>query len=412
MLQAISEILFSDSRSAGVFIVLSWVMSLVLMLKHRRVSAVYQFPYWVFLVINSICWSVACWRGVPTSFFYQEAGTSLAFGAAGAMAVYLGWKTWGWFDLRLLQCTLILFVGWAYYGRFFAFAADQNIFQTHVLRANYLLAISGFVAIKWISQDRHSIFGHLILLAAFVNQLLSLSKWGMALLILYPAAYISCISKRPNYISIAFKTSAAIAVLLLCSFMLRNVTSQRLGYSGWEEFYDKRISRENYAMDDKKFLGKISDGGRVAIWREMLSFAVAEPLLGTGFGVRSSAGIPDHNVIVFYLSRYGFLGAGLMFGSLTFYLWAFGREAIKRNPGPERVVLIAFAIFIAQIFSVGESYADPLLVFFIWSGLGIIASARFSLLPLLNSQRAQSARVRKSNVAGGRVTTPFQVRSK
>ena len=65
----------------------------------------------------------------------------------------------------------------------------------------------------------------------------------------------------------------------------------------------------------------ISDGARFGMWNDMFTRTLDSPILGLGIGARAfdyiKVDVEDHNILVFIISRFGFIIAGL----ILFYLF-------------------------------------------------------------------------------------------
>jgi hypothetical protein len=150
-------------------------------------------------------------------------------------------------------------------------------------------------------------------------------------------------------ISLAMPVSRSRKILfLLVSSMLGAIIWSEVlhsrGFSGASDYFHRRV--EKSSRDEIRVLGVVADGGRIEIWSNVVDKWTENPIFGTPLsGVRSDYGFDEHNVLLYFLSRTGVVGLGVLLAvalSARMWRWKADRYALARASALMPLLLYGF----------------------------------------------------------------------
>jgi|GEM_PF-3979813 len=252
-------------------------------------------------------------------------------------------------------------------------------FSVFLKRFNYVGLFVGFVGVYfYLLGYRKS--GVTIAVLTWLVGLMSLAKWTIIPLACFP--FFLLLPIRTGKIGY-LKISAALLIGVAGSmylFVAKDKLASYGGYQSWDEYWERRITRENTLnKHDQKVFGYFSDGGRTYIWTNRLQDFKQHPLIGAGLGLSRDIQIDDHNLVVFLLSRIGLSGF-FVFG---YFLLNYIRELRERSlmeysTSAQKRVLVAFAVHNAVVLSVGQGFFCPYFLISDFAVLGLILNTFFA----------------------------------
>lgn len=149
-------------------------------------------------------------------------------------------------------------------------------------------------------------------------------------------------------------------VFLFFAFFYRDTIANWRGYEDFDTFYNVRVTR-NYLEEnqrfDKQIVGGLSDGGRTDLYLEPIAIqakTTTNLLFGLDPAYIHSSGIPDHNILLFFYVRGGFVVVIV----LLFLVYAFRQLKLEVS----RNVFYVYSLHVLLNLFVGESYGIPLTI--------------------------------------------------
>lgn len=171
--------------------------------------------------------------------------------------------------------------------------------------------------------------GLILAVLSWIISLASLAKWNFWIVFAIPLLIIQMliVGNKKNLIQKLFFSLVLIAIFLQIVFPeileYLNIFATLQGHSSFEAFLDNRVFRaityDNMSVSGTMFdFGerRISDGARLSMWDDLLQRTLEKPFFGLGFGARAleqyGLNVEDHNVFVFFISRFGFIFSSLI----------------------------------------------------------------------------------------------------
>lgn len=180
----------------------------------------------------------------------------------------------------------------------------------------------------------------------YVGALGYLAKYLVWYYLFYPFFFVQIfmlVSASRKFLVWVVIGFVAIAVALLTP----KLTSLALGnrsddLRSMADYIDYKVTR-SWLDTDYKILG-LSDGGRLNLWKEYFDDYSESPMLGLGFGYRSTLGIMEHSLPLFMIFRAGVLGCGFLLVYLyyNYRIWKFLAGYHPRIRRMARVLQIFF----------------------------------------------------------------------
>lgn len=195
----------------------------------------------------------------------------------------------------------------------------------------------------------------------YLSSLYFLEKWLIVVYVFFPIFFFSGFSFNIlNIYKRRLLIYGSLLVFLFFAFFYRDTIANWRGYEDFDTFYNVRVTR-NYLEEnqrfDKQIVGGLSDGGRTDLYLEPIAIqakTTTNLLFGLDPAYIHSSGIPDHNILLFFYVRGGFVVVIV----LLFLVYAFRQLKLEVS----RNVFYVYSLHVLLNLFVGESYGIPLTI--------------------------------------------------
>jgi len=212
--------------------------------------------------------------------------------------------------LFLLLCiifSIIIFI-----DKTFRLTPLGNIIKASTVQL-YNLSFIGFWGLYLLSKNRYKKIARFIILLSWLTAIFSLTKWNFFPILILPLLWIIIETQKRKRKTKKQIITAIILIIILASmgFIFRNnivYFSSEGQYETWHSYWQTRV-----VAGDLLESGHVRSSGRFKIWNDLLQQFSKSPLVGIGFGARPTfKSVPDHNMFIFFLTRFGFLLSTVM----------------------------------------------------------------------------------------------------
>lgn len=211
----------------------------------------------------------------------------------------------------------------AFYGNFFG-ATTVNL---------TMVSIISFHGLIYYYLKRKNI-GLILAVLAWLISIASLAKWNFWVDVTIPILFFRVwysSRKKGVFQKIVIASFSAILIIFFLYPNFKdylNTFASMQNFNSFDTYLDSRVFRTVTSNSSTTsgtlfdFGGEgISDGARFEMWNDMITRTLDAPVLGIGIGARAfdyfGVEIEDHSILVFIISRFGFIIAGL----ILFYLF-------------------------------------------------------------------------------------------
>lgn len=220
--------------------------------------------------------------------------------------------------------------------------------------------------------------GLIIALIGWLVNIASLSKWAFIIDVTIPFILFKVYSERNKlYFGkgvLTYFVSAILIFLFIDSmYQIFNTFASNIGFLDFQSYLYSRVLRTQSSSDGGLFVMDsyvgLKDGARLLMWTDLLERTLLTPIWGLGLGTRAldylSWNMEDHNIFVFFVSRFGVILFIFLF-YLSFKIINIYYVQIK-NRNDKLVRIIFSTIFINYFFqgSVGNVWGQIIVVLFV-----------------------------------------------
>lgn len=235
------------------------------------------------------------------------------------------------FDIGLFA--FVLLVGYSLFSRGLGKSAfPGNFFGATTINLTMVSAISYYGLFFYYLQNK--VAGLVLSVLAWLIAFASLAKWNFWIDVTIPVlVYRAWVfgAKRnvlQKIIIIFFSIGLFFVVLYPNIKGYLNTFASFADYNSFNSYLDSRVFRTVTADNNIAsgtvfdYSGKgISDGARLTMWNDLLQRTTENPFAGLGLGVRAldykGSVVEDHSILIFFLSRFGFI----LFALFVIYLY-------------------------------------------------------------------------------------------
>lgn len=347
----------------------------------RRVTPSTRLWFFAFCAVHYALAFTAFYRGVSSPTALTE--FLGAIGIPGALAAMISVNVlFRGSSARRLARLVVAAV--AVLGLFFSLTVATSEADTglaaHRTRLWYISGICAFWALPGDHEPQWSLPAVGVLFCALGVCLASLAKFLLILTICIPALMLLAQFRQARYATIP--VIGLIAIGLVTLLLVGDAVAQRLGYQDIEHFIDVRVTREHYAMNDYKVFGLVSDGGRLALIEDYLGRARGSLLYGLGFGVHDIVDVPEHNVLLFFVVRYGIIPTIIYMVFIAILVFDWLTSQLRAQSSKRRAPVFFTLAYLSFLTMVGEAYSDPILTLWMCVTFGfVVAGTAIILIP-------------------------------
>ena len=195
-----------------------------------------------------------------------------------------------------------------------------NLFSISTLNLTLISYFCYYYLFRFILKQ--NILDAIFIFISYLIILFTLQKWNIVCLVTIPIIFIKFVlfSKSVNkkVLNKIILLNTFIFILIFAS-VGSTFIAQKAGFDDIGSFMDSRVLTKTDAANsnglEQGVVGvndsqAIKDGGRLLMWGDMVTRSFEHPFIGIGFGSRAleqfAFNIEDHNMIITFMSRFGF----------------------------------------------------------------------------------------------------------
>jgi hypothetical protein len=240
------------------------------------------------------------------------------------------------------------------------FSLLSKILPAYQTTFSLFAALTGFYGLLLLF---HGLFRNRAMIIVLISMFcagISFAKWLLPLVLIYLASITWYLLKRRSLFHNTLFILPVLLVLAVSGWQLRNSFAAINGYNSFDDYVSLRITKDtqqSQIQGDEVFnqVGGLGDGGRLFIWGYHVNgWLDGNILTGVSLSFTNPFHYPEHNVFVFYVTR---------FGVLSFFTGCFVFAYYKNRSDRFSIIRLPYwglLFFIFILFSVGGWYGVPL----------------------------------------------------